>query len=748
MRKWLTNVYFSFPVQLAILHLKSHLILLAIWGFIVLFINGSIGGKLGFSNLFLDPEYMGKVGFLSFFIIGATYGLFFMSWNLATYLLTAHHFPFLASLQSPFSKFCINNFIFPAAFVLFYIAHVTYFQVTYGQLGTSDIILYNLGYIMGILSILVLYSLYFHFTNRDISYYKKRNQRAPHNMQGFTPGRRKIDLNYIKKTEKSTKVRIYLNEFMRPRIVRSVAHYESSLLKGIFKQNHFNALIFQLLTLFVLVMLGLLIDFPASRIPAAASVFIMLSIFIAFIGAITYWFGEWNITVYIIILFFINFLTSFDVFHRDNHVNGLNYNIAPAVYSVEALQEICQTENINQDIIATEKILENWKLRNDTGNGNKPKMTILCVSGGGLKAAIWTMRNMQLADSLTQGNFLKSNVLMTGASGGMLGAAYLRELYLRQLQGQPINIYDNQYLDNISKDLLNSIMFTFVTNDFFLPFAKYKSGNQTFYKDRGYIFEKQFNENTGYVLDKKLADYKKPEEEGLIPMIYITPSIINDARRLIISPQGVTFMMLAPVGIEFHGVVEMDAVDYGWLFNNHNAGNLNFTSALRMNATYPYVLPSAHLPTVPEIEVMDAGFRDNFGILSATRFLQVYKNWILKNTSGVVLVQITSKEKIEPILPDDNRGAIGRLMKPLGVTGLMFTVQKFEQDNNIGFMMDLLGPENFEVIRFIYEPLGEDTPEAPVSFHITGLDKQNVLDALRSKDNEAAMRRLREVLGE
>ncbi|KAA3630822.1 MAG: hypothetical protein DWQ02_17345, partial [Bacteroidetes bacterium] len=138
--------------------------------------------------------------------------------------------------------------------------------------------------------------------------------------------------------------------------------------------------------------------------------------------------------------------------------------------------------------------------------------------------------------------------------------------------------------------------------------------------------------------------------------------------------------------------------------------------------------------------------RDNFGILSATRFLQVYKDWILENTSGVILVQITSTEEIESILPDREQGSIEKLLKPLGLTGLLFTVQSFEQDNNIGFITDLMGKENFELIRFYYDPVDEEMPRAPVSFHLTSRDKSNVINAVHSVENKRAMRRLMEEL--
>jgi hypothetical protein len=286
-----------------------------------------------------------------------------------------------------------------------------------------------------------------------------------------------------------------------------------------------------------------------------------------------------------------------------------------------------------------------------------------------------------------------------------------------------------------------------VSNDLFLPWAKFEKGGYTYRKDRGYMFERQLNENTRFLMDKTIADYRRPEREALIPMLYLTPSIVNDARRLIISPQGVSFMMQAPVGVYRPGAVEIDAVDFGRLFANQGADSLRFLSALRMNATYPYVLPSVYLPTSPGIEVLDAGFRDNYGLLSATRFIQVFKDWILENTSGVVLVQISSSEKIEEISPSDNKGIIETLFNPFGIPGQLMSLQEFEQDNSLGFIYDLLGPDHFHFIRFLFRPEKENKLRASVSFHITERERQAVLGAIDEAENQSGLRQLAEVLG-
>ena len=276
-------------------------------------------------------------------------------------------------------------------------------------------------------------------------------------------------------------------------------------------------------------------------------------------------------------------------------------------------------EKIYNDQDSTRMILENWRAK---FSKEKPKMIITSVSGGGLKASLWTMNVLQNIDSAMNCKFMDHTVLMTGASGGMIGTSYYRSLHLEKEIGLNTNPNDQQYLDNIGKDLLNSIAFSIISNDLFLPWTKFSYNNHQYIRDRGYMFEKQLNENTGYVLDRPLNYFKPYEFEASVPMVVISPSIVNDARRLLISPQGVSYLTTPNHKVDSETGSEIDAVDFRSVFGDLEADNLRFTTALRMNATYPYILPNVHLPSEPQIEVMDAGFRDNMGLLTCSRFIQ------------------------------------------------------------------------------------------------------------------------------
>jgi hypothetical protein len=743
MKKWIDDIFYSFPVQLMVLHLRNNLLLIVSWLVLGLLMTGKVGKLFGVNFLFLSPEYLGEVNFISFYFLGMAFGSFFISWNLTTYMLDAHLFPFLACLSRPFTKFCLNNFIIPLTFLFFYFYYTIHFQ-WYFEYWSAATIAYNmLGFILGFITLVLLASVYFQLTNKDVfNLINKQKKLAPKSVNQIAEEKTEKEMVRFRTGENQWRVETYLTESLKPRLVRSVDHYDDKLLLSVFKQNHLNALIVQLFGLVLLLTLGCLIDNAWFRMPAGASVFILASVLVAVTGAIVYWFNRWSLSIFLLLLIGINIITGYNIFNHKNKGYGLDYKVSPANYSSAYLEKICNTKNVNEDITNTLQILNKWR----ANFKEDPRMIVFCVSGGGMKASVWAMQVLQQADSLMQGKLMEQTALITGASGGMIGMAYMRELLLQQYLGKKVDFYDKRHIDLISKDLLNSIAFTIVTNDLFLPWAKFESGGYTYRKDRGYIFEKQLNENTAYLLNKKLSDYRDYERSATIPMMMVTPSIVNDGRRLIISPQGVSYMMKAPIGFRQSNTVEIDAVDYGRLFSQQNAYNLKFTSALRMNATYPYILPNVYLPSKPNIEVMDAGFRDNYGMLSATRFVHVFKDWILENTSGVVLIQVRGSDKPEEIIPKDGEGMVESMLNPLGIASQILELQDYEHGNNLGFLYDLLGEDKFDIIRFTYEP-SQINQRASMTFHLTTREKNDIMQAYFMEENQKSLLQLVRLMG-
>ena len=804
-RKFVARVWFSFPVQLFGLQLRQNHLLLTLWVLLVLFISDRLAAKFGIKYLFLEPEYSGRVGASSFFLVGVGLGGLVMTWNLTTYLLNARYFPFLATLQRPFGKYCINNALLPLAFFAFYVWHLRAFLRAELNYGNGQLLGAVMSLLAGVVAVVCAYFLYFRFTNKDIASYPNigdllRGQLRKRRVR-LVSGHRRVSVEQVISGEKSWRVDNYLTERLQPRRTRSIAHYRPEQLLVVFRQNHLNALLLQGGILVLLIVSGLGIDFAWVRIPAGASIFILFSVIAAVAGAVTYWFHAWRTSIFILAMVVINLVTGQDWFTFRNRAYGLDYDGELPTYNYARLEKLAAPAEIARDRDSMRVILERWRAR--TGEV-KPKLVLLCVSGGGLKATYWTTHVLQEAQAATDGELLEHTALISGASGGMIGAAYVRDLtwadqaasralthrsaysrdaaavqtVLRKRDNAPtvltrtladrwerpdrramsdadLTPYGTPYGDNEARDsirleaaggdLLNSVAFAIVSRDLFLPSSSFTFDGVRYRKDRAYAFEQQLNENMGGVFRKRLGDYEAAERAAEIPMLFLTPSIVNDARRLIISPLGVRHMTLPPAGVGRGEAFEVDAVDFGVLFADQRPGRLPLSTALRMNATYPYVLPNVYLPSSPPVEVMDAGFRDNFGVMEASRFLQVYREWILEHTSGVALVQVSTLEKFEQPRERTPKGWISSLFSPLGVAGQLISLQDFQLDDNVGLLYELFGEEHFAFIRFSYRP-AEDREAASMTFHLTEGEKADIRASIRHPENVRAMERVRESL--
>ena len=741
MRSVLHNVYRSFAVQLLLLHLRTNYLLLGMWLLLLLMMSGTLGAALGLQYLFLDPEYLGDTGYFSFLIVGMAFGFFTMSWNLSTYLLLGGYFNFLASLSRPFFKFCINNALLPLGVFITYGLLILRFHAS-DVAGTQ--VQGLSGLLVGLVASLFLYSIYFNLTNRDINYYTGTKEPPPN--QG--PGRREglgyrpyrataLGPQLVNQYDNPFGVRFYLTARLRSKRVRSVAHYETALLRNIFRQNHLNALVLQFATIALLIALGLLIEHPTFQIPAGASFLILFSLFVSIIGAVSYWFSEWRLTLLVLLLVLVNFLTSTPAFDHGNQAYGLDYG-GRAEYSLAVLDSIAQPATVSADKAATEAILDRWLAKQPT---KKPKLVVLCASGGGLTASLWATHVAQSIEACSEGRLLESTALITGASGGMLGLAHLRQAYLESTDFRSAGI---QRLDEASIDLLNPVAFSIVSNDIFLPFRRVRVGDRTYRRDRGYAFEQAYNLATDFTLSRPLADYRAAETSAAIPLLFITPSIVEDGRRMVISPQGVSYMMSAPVTERTTVPLEPDMVDFGRLLAGRYADSLRLSSALRANASYPYVLPQVSLPTEPLIRLMDAGYRDNYGIASAARFLHVFQEWIDAHTSGVILVQLSAFREQE--IPDYGpQGVVSSLFSPLGVAGNLLSLQLLDQEELLAGLYRSYGTERFQLFRFNYQPGKQDRLRTSVSLHMTELEKRQVLQAF---DAPGMQRRVEGLIGE
>ncbi|HNP97084.1 MAG TPA: patatin-like phospholipase family protein, partial [Cyclobacteriaceae bacterium] len=420
---------YSFPVQLLLNNIKRNHVLLLCWILLIAMITGNFGKYLGIPYLFLDPEYLNKVNYRSFFIIGAVLSGFTVAFQITCYISDGHRFSFVGALRKPFTKFALNNSILPVLFLVIYSQQIISFQINNQYCTPSDLFWNMVGLLSGFGLMTFIYFLYFWFTNKDIFKYVvcRLDEKLKQNVRVTrASAMKKLDIA----RKKQVRVDNYLDYNLKfKQVDDNKDFYDRQTIIQVFDQNHFNLVIIELFIFALVLVLGVFKDQPVFQLPAAASFIILLTILVMLAGAFSYWFGSWSGTASLIVFLTINYLTGEDFFSKPEKAFGLDYSTVPAEYSVKNLQALAAPDSIKKDEQNTLHILDNWRAK--FPEDKKPKMIFVTVSGGGKRAALWTMTALQTTDSLTNGKFFDNTALITGASGGLIGASYFRELKLR-----------------------------------------------------------------------------------------------------------------------------------------------------------------------------------------------------------------------------------------------------------------------------------------------------------------------------
>ncbi|MBL4669508.1 MAG: patatin-like phospholipase family protein [Flavobacteriales bacterium] len=737
------KLIFFFPLQLLLVNLKRNHLLLLLWLILFGFVSNSIAGKYGIHYLFLAPEYLNTVSIWSYSIVGFAIGGFVMTFNISSYIINSKRFPFIAALKRPFLKFCINNSLLPLIFITYYVFQVIHFHIENENSTFLEITAYVFSFLIGYVINIIASLTYFLSTNKNI--FKKFGISASLDIDKpinslFT---KQESIYNILKRKNKWHVEIYLHSPFIIKPARNIMHYDKKMLKSIISQNHLNASFFELIIFISLIVLGLFSENPIFIIPAGASIILFFTIVFILMSAFYTWLKGWTTIAFISLFILFNSLSKNEKFTYDNMAYGLNYISEKADYSILSLNKLRNNkENLKNDKTNSIKILDNWKRKFTTKK--KPKIIFINCSGGGSRAMLWTFQILRTSDSLTNGMLFKQAHLITGSSGGMIGASYFRELYL-QKEAIKHSIYSKKYLDNVSKDLLNPIAFNIATNDFFFRFKKYHDGNYTYTKDRGYAFERQLLLNTNVILNKRLRDYVQPEFESKIPMLILSPTVINDGRRMLISPQPISYLISNSTSQKINNQAIIENFEFTRLFEKQDAANLKSASALRMSATFPIIMPRVSLPTTPQITVMDAGMRDNFGKLTTYKYIDTFKEWIDNNTSGVIIITIRDKQKHLLVKENSISSITETFLSPVGsLYKNLFPIQDYNSEE----MLNYLGNDFKQSIDIIDFELNNNKNEISLSWHLTTKEKEKVLNSISSKKSQESLKKLKNLLNQ
>jgi hypothetical protein len=501
MRNALKSIYYFLPVQLLLLHFRKYQLLVIFWLILFATITGNFASHFGASSLFLAPEYLGHINFLSMLLLGCCMAVFMMTWHITTFIIHSKRIPYMGARRHAFLIYCFNNSLLPLIFLLFYSIICTSFQWLEERTSLVQIILLQLGFYMGFIIVVLISFAYFFKVGRDLLKVTLAKITNPSVIREIIPyDTLDFELDILPATT-------YISGTLGVEKFSDLESYSPRTLDTIFRRHHRNAVFATLVSYTILLFMGIFMHEPALRIPAGGSFLILFSIMMGIVGAYKYFTRTWETIGLVISIALVALLVHYKIMDLRSIANGLNYKL-PAKeepqYTYQHLHQLFDSAHYTRDLKQEEGRLNKWKGL-VTDSCGTPPLIVVTVSGGGLRSAYWTFHALQYIDSMTHDCFFRNTVLVTGASGGMIGAAYWRALHDDYRQGKVKDLYNIKYQENIGKDLLNAIIFSFASVDFISPFNKITVAGHTYTKDRGYAMEQEMIRNTMVCWTGKLA---------------------------------------------------------------------------------------------------------------------------------------------------------------------------------------------------------------------------------------------------
>ncbi len=224
----------------------------------------------------------------------------------------------------------------------------------------------------------------------------------------------------------------------------------------------------------------------------------------------------------------------------------------------------------------------------EQGGESKPKLVIVSLSGGAARSAFWSAVVLERLEAEIPG-FGKHVRIITGASGGMVAGAYC---ITRQRDARNGDQTASPLTGMIPLDSITPVAAHIAMRDLWESLLPVRMG-----VDRGIVLERDWK-----AIDFPLRELKPFEEEGMVPSIILSPMMIEDGRRLLISKLNLWSLTHAE-GSEVTArdagtqrcVYSLSAVEFFRLFPS--AVEFHLATGVRMSASFPYVSPAVSLPT-------------------------------------------------------------------------------------------------------------------------------------------------------
>src|SRR5690606_26273642 len=137
-------------------------------------------------------------------------------------------------ISNPFLKYCLNNALIPAIFLIVYFINALNFGLNKELIPLSNFLLNAGGFAGGfVLVLLISFAYFFTADRRILRFYHPR-------FLNNVTGRGRRAKKTLPEDAHGLKVGFYLNSYFKVKKARPVGHYNQTFLDEIFKRHHFS----------------------------------------------------------------------------------------------------------------------------------------------------------------------------------------------------------------------------------------------------------------------------------------------------------------------------------------------------------------------------------------------------------------------------------------------------------------------------------------------------------------------------
>ncbi len=384
--------------------------------------------------------------------------------------------------------------------------------------------------------------------------------------------------------------------------------------QGLFQHGHFELLIdFTLLLLFYLVLYALSLNgemTPEDMFTSPFFLVLTLTLVSMFLSALSYFLDYYRVPTMLVVLFLLLLgyvFSSFD--HRFPVVR---------IESRKVVRDDSPFPNAPEGAIATDPEVQDASRYEDHW--------IVVAPGGGIHASAWTGQVLAGLHERYGDEFKKRLRLISAVSGGSVGSMFYLD-HFEYLQVESDRYQRN--LEAVVRRSSTSSLEALAWGASFPDLARLFLGNWI-QEDRGMVQERRWLRRMdieGDDFGPTLYGWKRKADAGVMPHVVFNATEAETGRRVLFStyPFGGTPLSQS---VPF----EAQAIDFLTIANEQF--DLPVSTAVRLSATFPYVAAAA-MPakdTLPLGHIVDGGYVDNEGLLTALDFIRMEEEAHRKKT--------------------------------------------------------------------------------------------------------------------